>query len=105
MKQLAQLQIPGYGEVKAPDGVPGGGANTLETIISVGMQIFLIVVILASLGYLIWAGIRWIQSNGDPQRVDEARKQIIFAVLGLIVALLAFAIINILGGIFGIKFI
>lgn len=105
MKNLAQLKIPGYGEVEAPPGIPQGGSNTLETIISVGLQIFLIVVIIAALFYLVWAGIRWIQSSGDPTKIDEARKQIIFAIIGLVVAFLAFGIINLFGGIFGIKFI
>jgi len=100
---LAQLNIPGLGEVKAPAGVPQGGEGTLSTILSVGIRIFLIVVIIAALVYLVWAGIRWIQSSGDPQQIDAARKQIIFAIIGLAVALLSFAIVTIFGTVFGVN--
>lgn len=100
---LAQLNIPGYGAVRAPEGVPQGGEGTLSNILSVGIRIFLIVVIIAALAYLVWAGIRWIQSSGDPQQIDAARKQIVFAIIGLVVAFLSFAIVAIFGTVFGIN--
>lgn len=102
---LVQLTIPGYGEIEAPAGVPRGGSGTLSSALSVGIQIFLIVVIIVSLGYLMWAGINWIRSEGDPQRVTAARNQIIYAIIGLVVALGAFAITTIIGGVLGIKLI
>lgn len=104
-KYLAQLTIPGYGEIEAPAGVPRGGSGTLSSAIGVGIQIFLIVVIIIALFYLVWAGIRWIQSSGDPQKIEAARMQIIYAIIGLFVAFLSFALINIFGGIFNVKLI
>lgn len=102
---LAQLTIPGYGEIQAPDGIPQGGEGTLSNILSVGIQIFLVVVIIASLAYLVWAGVNWITSSGDAQKVAAARQQIIYAVIGLGVAFLSFALIALLGGVFGINLI
>lgn len=50
--------------------------------------------ILAALIYLIWGGINWILSGGEKEKVDEARKRIIAAVVGLILVALAVAILN-----------
>jgi len=102
---LAQLTIPGYGEIEAPAGVPVGGEGTLSNAIGVGIQIFLIVVIIASLLYIVWAGINWIRSSGDPQKIEAARMQIIYAVIGLVVAFLSFGLIAVFGGIFGVNLI
>lgn len=102
---LAQLTIPGYGEIEAPAGVPRGGTGTLSNALGVGIQIFLIVVIIASLLYMLWGGINWIRSEGDPTKIDAARKQVIYAVIGLSVALLSFALVAFLGNFFEIRLI
>lgn len=102
---IAQLTIPGYGEIEAPAGVPRGGSGTLSSAIGVGIQIFLIVVIVASLLYIVWAGTNWIRSNGDPQKIEAARMQIVYAVIGLVVALLSFALVNFFGGLFNVNLI
>ena len=102
---IAQLTIPGYGEIEAPAGVPRGGSGTLSSAIAVGIQIFLIVVIVAALLYIVWAGTNWIRSNGDPQKIEAARMQIIYAIIGLFVAFLSFGLIAVFGGIFGVNLI
>ena len=43
---------------------------------------------------LIVAGLRYIISNGDAKQVEGAKNTILYAVIGLIVAILAFAIVN-----------
>lgn len=43
---------------------------------------------------LIWGGIRYVLSGGDSGAVSSAKKTIIYAVVGLIVAILAYAIVN-----------
>jgi hypothetical protein len=104
-KYLAQLTIPGYGEIEAPAGVPRGGEGTLSNARGVGIQIFLIVVIIASLLYIVWAGINWIRSSGDPQKIEAARMQIVYAIIGLVVAFISFGLIAVFGGIFGVNLI
>ena len=89
--------------VQAPDGVPVGGTGTLSNAIGVGIQIFLIVVIIASLLYIVWAGVNWIRSSGDPQKIEAARMQIVYAIIGLMVAFLSFGLIAVFGGIFGVN--
>ncbi|MFH1186634.1 MAG: hypothetical protein V1697_00510 [Candidatus Levyibacteriota bacterium] len=61
--------------------------------------VFVIAVIIALI-YLIYGGVRWIMSQGDKSKVQEARSHIIAAVLGLIIVFLAYFIINIILGVF-----
>ncbi len=42
---------------------------------------------------IIWGGIRFITSGGDPKQVAGAQKIITYALIGLIVVLLSFAIV------------
>lgn len=42
---------------------------------------------------LIWGGIKYIISVGDPKKVDEAKQVITWAIVGLAVILLAFVIV------------
>jgi len=103
--KIAQLSIPEYGEIKAPPGVPSGGSNVLSNAIGVGIQIFLIVVIITSLLFVLWGGINWIRSEGDAQKIQAARLQIIFAIIGLIVSFIAFGIIGVFSSFFNVKLI
>ncbi len=43
---------------------------------------------------LIWGGLRYITSGGDSKKITDAKNTILYAIIGLIIAILAFAIIN-----------
>lgn len=47
-----------------------------------------------SVAFLIWGGIRYTASAGDSNKVTSAKNTIMYAVIGLIVAILAYAIVN-----------
>ena len=49
---------------------------------------------------LIIGGIRYTTSNGDQQAVQNAKNTILYAVVGLVIAILAFAAINFVIGSF-----
>jgi len=44
--------------------------------------------------FLVIAGLRYILSQGDPSRVSEAKNQMVYAIVGLIVAATAGLIVN-----------
>ena len=58
------------------------------------------ITIVACLFFLIWGGIRWITSGGDKQKIAAARSTLIAAIVGLVISLLAFFIINVVVGAF-----
>jgi hypothetical protein len=64
--------------------------------VSTFVQYLLIFAILASLFFLIWGAIRYIMGGGDKGKIDQARGTIISAIIGLIVSLVAFFILNLI---------
>lgn len=43
---------------------------------------------------LVWGGVRYIISGGDSKKITDAKNTILYAIIGLIIAVLAYAIIN-----------
>lgn len=43
---------------------------------------------------LIWGGLRYILSGGDNKKITDAKNTILYAIIGLVIAILAFAIVN-----------
>lgn len=59
---------------------------------------------LIALGFLIYGGIRWITSGGDKTGVETARNTIVAALVGLVIVFLAYFIIKLIFGFFGLDF-
>lgn len=75
-----------------------GWATTAEpqsVIVSVVNWALWFVGILAVI-MLIWGGIRYATSAGDSNKVTAAKNTILYAIIGLVVALFAYAIVNFL---------
>ena len=78
-------------------------ANNIGGIVGAAVAFILVIAALIALFYLIWGGIRWITSGGDKGKVTEARQHIIAAIIGLIVAFLAFFILSLALSFFGMS--
>lgn len=106
MKYLS-LVIPGDGggSITGPGGVPTGGLSTVVKTLGLGISYLLIAAILLALFFLIWGGFDWMMSGGNKQKLEQARQKIFYAVIGLVVVLLAFFIINVMGNLFGINLV
>ena len=50
---------------------------------------------------IIFSGIKFLTSGGDPKQVESARKTLTYAVAGLIIILFSFAIIKLIGTVTG----
>lgn len=64
--------------------------KTINTIISVVLGILGILAV----AYIIYGGFMFTTAAGDPAKTKKARETIMYGVIGLVVALLAFAIVN-----------
>ncbi len=53
--------------------------------------------------FIVFAGIKYLLSGGDPKQVEGAKKTLTYAIIGLIVVLSAFFIINFLHYITGVS--
>ncbi len=72
-----------------------------ENLISTIVGFLTIVSGLAFLIYLILGGFSWITSGGDPEKVKAAQNNITNAIVGLIVVVIAYAVVSIIGSVVG----
>lgn len=78
------------------------GELTISSIISGLIRLTLVVVSLVFFAILVLGGIRWITSRGDKQAVEDARNQITHALIGLAIVFVAWAIVRLIGNLFGV---
>lgn len=81
--------------------VVGGpeGVATLSCIIPLFQNVIQAAIILSgvfAVFLIIFAGYKFIRSNGDPKQVDAARQIAIYAILGIFLIMLSFLIINVI---------
>lgn len=76
-----------------PDGIPRDlvGPSGLLTEIT---EKVLLVIGVVSVFMLIYGGLRYILSGGDAKKVTDAKNTILYAIIGLVIAILAFAIVR-----------
>lgn len=56
---------------------------------------------IVALFLIIYAGFQFVTSKGDPQQVDGAKKTLTYAIIGLLLILLSFAILNLIATVTG----
>jgi hypothetical protein len=71
------------------DYLPKSDANALPLIINVVFAIFGAIAVV----YVIWSGIALIISQGNPEKIAQARRAIIYAIAGLVVISLSWTIV------------
>lgn len=69
-------------------------ASDPQTLVKQFVNIFLFAVGALSVIMLIWGGIRYTTSAGDSNKVTAAKSTVLYAIVGLVVAILAYAIVN-----------
>lgn len=74
------------------EGLPHGQAtgDTIDTIITIVLMTVAAVAIL----FVVIGGIRYIMSQGDPQAMAKAKGTIILAIVGLVVVIIAQALVS-----------
>lgn len=85
--------IPGHVNIAPPTAINGADIS-INKLIAFIINAIIVVGIVLSLIFLLYGGIRWIISGGDKAKVDSARSTIVAAIVGLIIVILAWVIIN-----------
>ncbi|HVV66484.1 MAG TPA: pilin [Candidatus Saccharimonadales bacterium] len=80
----------------SPGGLPRANADS-SNITSLLNYAFAIIGGLAVI-MIVVSGLRYILSSGDPQRMSKAKNGVIYALVGLVVAITAEAIVSFIGG-------
>lgn len=74
-----------------------GSADLKATVINI-IKWVLGILALVAVVMIIWGGIQWMTAAGNEERVEKAKKIISAAVIGLIIILLAWAIVIFVAG-------
>ena len=74
---------------------------TLGATVKTVTDVLLFIVGAVAVITIILGGIRYVTSNGDSTQITAAKNTILYSVIGLVVALLAYAIVNFIIGQFG----
>lgn len=99
------LAIAVPGQVSAADGVQEqiqkgvtavdpGGSGDLEDLITTVINVLLFLIGVLSVIMIIYGGFRFVTSGGSAESVKSAKNTILYSIVGLVVAILAFAIVN-----------
>ena len=106
LASVLMLTLP-VSAVKCPDGTnrQGSSASTLAecniendnslipTILNI-IQVTIGVLALVAVIVIIFAGVQYTTSAGDAGKVKKAKDSILYGIIGLVIAILAFAIVN-----------
>jgi hypothetical protein len=75
---------------------------TINGMVSGAISLVLIIVSLVFFFILVIGGLKWITSGGDEKKVATARAEITNALIGLVIVFAAWAIMKLIGSLFGI---
>ena len=70
------------------------GSNNLMGTINTILSVILGILGVVAVAYIIYGGFMITTASGDPAKVKKGKETIMYGVIGLVVALLAFAIVN-----------
>jgi len=76
------------------EGQPTELFNGSAALIPRAINLMLFIVGILAIFMLIFGGIRYVVSGGDANRVKDAKNTILYAIIGLVVAILGYAIVQ-----------
>ena len=90
-------------EIKAATGCPGysGTTASIETVVTNILNGVIAVLGLVCVVFIIYGGVQYMTSVGDAGKLQKAKHTIMYACIGLIICVLAFAITNFIISILG----
>ena len=76
------------------------GNDDFATIVGRVISLFLFVLGIGAVFMIIFGGFRYVTSNGDSGKLEGAKNTILYSVVGLVVAIFAYALVNFTLGLF-----
>jgi len=72
----------------------GGASTSVESIVMTIIRVVLWLIGILAVAMVIYGGVKFVMSQGDPGKTATARHTIIYAVIGVIVAIFAYVIVG-----------
>lgn len=79
---------------KQVQNIGGNDSNALQGELAKGINGALIIIGMAAVIIIIVGGVNYATSQGDPSKVTKGKKILITGIVGLIICVLAYAIVN-----------
>lgn len=76
-----------------PENNPACNKSLIDLITTVSNTLLLLVGVIAVL-FLIIGGFQYITSSGNPEQVGKAKNTILYAIIGIVVTLIAWAVVS-----------
>ena len=86
--QASDFYIPDFVGTASPT-----GTGLIDTIINI-VNALLVLAAIAAIVFIIISGVRYFASQGDEAAVDQAKRTLIYGIVGIIIILLAAVIVN-----------
>lgn len=96
---LAQITNP----VLKNQDVTSNSGSYVNGIIQTFISLLIIIGVLYFVINFVLAGFHMISSQGDPKKFEEAQKSLIYSLLGITLVFIIFAILKVIGHVFGIS--
>lgn len=99
-----------FGKIQAPDaikrflGSDQTGAWGISKFLSNVIVLIYSIASIALIFMILWAAFEWLTSGGDKEKVASARARLTYAIIGMILFAIAFAVIQVLGTFTGFSF-
>ncbi len=99
MKIHAQINNPIFNNNPPAE----SGTDFVNKLVNFLIKFLLVGAVLLFLFYFVIGAYKWITSQGDKNKIDEAQTRMTYAVIGLAVVFMLFVIIKLIGTVFGIE--
>lgn len=109
MKLLTDIDSV-FGKIRRPDSLGGltqtneTGADVISKILSNLVALIYSVATVVLIFMILWGAFDWLTSGGDKEKLENAKKRLVNAFVGIMLFAIAFAIIQVLGQFTGFKF-
>lgn len=104
---IAALAVPAVAFAQGNNIVPSNiaGINNIIAVVRAIIRFILVVAFVIAFVMLLIGGVRWIMAGGDEKAVSSARGTITAALIGLVIILVAYAIIRLVEIFFNVPII
>lgn len=81
---------------------PGSAGDVFRVLAKLGNYLFAFFMV-ASLFFIVWAAYLFVSGGGNPSRLQEAKQRVVYAVIGIAIALLAVFFDDIIASFLGVS--
>ncbi len=90
--------------VAPPAYAQSADVDKIQTFIQSVIQVLVTLSGLVAAGFIVWGGVGYITSSGNPEALEKSKKTILYSAIGLTLVLGAFVLSNVVGDLAGTAF-